>query len=41
MHVIDWTIVLIMLSFLVGLAVFTNKCVKNVFDFLAGERCAG
>ncbi len=41
LHFIDWCIVGIMLSCLVGITVFTRKYNRSVSDFLAANRLAG
>ena len=41
MHSIDWLIVLGSLAIITGGAIYTNKYVQSVADFLAANRCAG
>lgn len=41
MHTVDWVIVLGLLIFIVGLAVYTKRYTQSVADFLAANRCAG
>src|SRR5436190_5811974 len=41
MKPIDWLLVCVSLTGVVGLAVYTNRFVKSVADFLAAGRCAG
>src|SRR5690349_15343883 len=41
MHLIDWSLVIIPLVVVVAFAIYTNRYVKSVADFLAGGRCAG
>ncbi len=41
LHWIDWSIVIILLTMLIGITVFTRKYTKGVADFLAANRLAG
>jgi len=41
MQAIDWIIIVSFIIFLVGVAIFANRYVKSVSDFLTGGRCAG
>src|SRR5678815_4828352 len=41
MHVIDWVLVVAPILLVFGFAVYTNRFVKSVADFLSGGRCAG
>src|SRR4051794_19012483 len=41
MQLIDWILVAVPLAFVLGFAVYTNRYVKSVADFLSGGRCAG
>ncbi len=41
LHWIDWLIVFILVSFLIGIAIRTHFLTQSVADFLAGNRCAG
>ena len=38
---VDWAIVFGLLVFIVGAAIYTNRYMKSVADFLAANRCAG
>jgi SSS family solute:Na+ symporter len=41
MHAIDWLLVCLPLAVVFGFAVYTNRYVKSVADFLSAGRCAG
>src|SRR5258707_12691944 len=41
MQLIDWLLVVIPLAVVFGFAVYTNRYVKSVADFLSAGRCAG
>ena len=41
MNWIDWSLVFIPLAVVLGFALYTNRFVKGVADFLSGGRCAG
>ena len=41
MHSIDWILVAVPIALVLGFAVYTNRYVKSVADFLSGGRCAG
>lgn len=41
MAVIDWAIVIVLLVFLTGFSIWTNRYTKSVADFLSANRCAG
>lgn len=41
MHLIDWLIVIIPLSFVIGLAIYSRRYARGVVDFLAAGRVAG
>jgi SSS family solute:Na+ symporter len=41
MHTIDWILVLVPLAVVCVVAVYTNRYVKSVADFLSAGRCAG
>ena len=41
MHIIDWTIVIVVMGFITAMAVYTQRYTRSVADFLAANRCAG
>jgi len=41
MHAVDWSIVLVLLAALIGLAVYSRRYNRSVADFLAANRLAG
>ena len=41
MHLIDWTILIVLIVFLTLLANYTRRYTRSVADFLAANRCAG
>ena len=41
MHWIDWTIVIVFMAILIGVAVYVKRFNKSVADFLVANRCAG
>jgi SSS family solute:Na+ symporter len=41
MHLIDWIFVFVPLLVIFAFAIYTNRFVKGVADFLSGGRCAG
>src|SRR3954467_8844785 len=41
MQAVDWVLVVLPLLVVVAFAVYTNRFVKSVADFLSGGRCAG
>ena len=41
MHWLDWTIVVVMLAFIIATALSTKKYMLSVADFLSANRCAG
>src|SRR5438309_11944390 len=41
MQTIDWILVVVPLLVVLGFAVYTQRYVKSVADFLSGGRCAG
>lgn len=41
MHPIDWILVIVPIVLVASVAIFTNRYVRSVADFLAGGRCAG
>jgi len=41
MHLIDWCITLIPLTFIIGMAFYSRKYIRGVVDFLAAGRVAG
>lgn len=41
MQLIDWILVILPIALVLGFAVYTQRFVKSVADFLAGGRCAG
>jgi len=41
MHAIDWWIVVGLLVFIIGVALYTRRYTQSVADFLAANRCAG
>ena len=41
MQIIDWTIMVVFMAALTGVAVYTKRFNKGVADFLAANRCAG
>jgi SSS family solute:Na+ symporter len=41
MQTIDWVLVIVPIAVVFGVAVYTNRFVKSVADFLSGGRCAG
>lgn len=41
MHTIDWTIVVVFISLILAVALYTKRFVHSVADFLSGGRCAG
>ena len=41
MQNIDWVLVIVPLVIVFGFAVYTQRYVKSVADFLSGGRCAG
>jgi len=41
MHLIDWSIVIFLIIFIGGIAVWTQRYNKSIADFLAANRCAG
>src|SRR5690348_13667459 len=41
MQLIDWVLVIAPILLVVGFAVYTQRYVRSVADFLAGGRCAG
>src|SRR5687768_6603731 len=41
MHSIDWVLVAATLAIVLGFALYTQRFVKSVADFLAAGRCAG
>ena len=41
MHWLDWTIVVVLLAFIIATALSTKKYMLSVADFLSANRCAG
>src|SRR5580692_5538485 len=41
MHAIDWILLIAPLAVVLPFALFTNRYVRSVADFLSGGRCAG
>lgn len=41
MHAIDWALVIVPIAAVLAVAIYTQRFVKSVADFLAGGRCAG